>query len=214
MADGSSVSTSFTLLHDLADPVTNQAAWGTFLKRYQPLIYGWCRRVGLNDHEAEEVSAKVLLKLVVTLRSFRYDPARRFRGWLRTVVENEVKSHWRWATRHPADQGSGDSAVHERLENVEAPDGGRDDLGQLEETIHQDLQLAQEVTARVKARVKPRTWQAFWRTAVANEPAREVARSLGISVAAVYMAKSRVLTKVREEGAKLRGEGRGDGGEE
>src|SRR5262245_64439447 len=89
MTDGSTVLTSPTLLRELGDPDHRDVAWRTFLQRYQPLIYRWSRRKGLNHDDAEEVRDRVLSKLVTALRDFDYDPARRFRGWLKTVVENE-----------------------------------------------------------------------------------------------------------------------------
>jgi RNA polymerase sigma-70 factor (ECF subfamily) len=44
-----------------------------------------------------------------------------------------------------------------------------------------------------------RTWHAFWETAVEKRQAGDVAQTLGISLGAVYMAKSRVLRRLREE---------------
>src|SRR5262249_56693266 len=90
MTDGNAVLTSPTLLRDLGDPAHREAAWRTFLQRYQPLIYGWSRRQGLNHDDAEEVSAAVLSELVTALPGFVYDPARRLRAWLNKLVTHEV----------------------------------------------------------------------------------------------------------------------------
>ena len=79
MTDGNAVLTSPTLLHDLEDSDQREAAWQTFLKHYQPLIYRWSGHTGLNHDDAEEVTARVLCKLVTALRDFVYDPAHRFR---------------------------------------------------------------------------------------------------------------------------------------
>ena len=95
MTDGNAVLTSPTLLHDLGDPDQREAAWRAFLRRYQPLIYHWSRRTGLGHDDAEDISAAVLCKLVTALREFVYDPAHRFRGWLKTLVENEVRGLYR-----------------------------------------------------------------------------------------------------------------------
>jgi RNA polymerase sigma-70 factor (ECF subfamily) len=206
MSNGNGVSTNPCLLREVADPETNEAAWQTFLERYQPLIHDWCRRTRLSQDQSEEVTARVLAKLVTAMRTkFIYNPAHRFRGWLRTVVENEVKTFWRERVRHPGNLGSGDPAVHRKLDQVEAP-GALGDLAQeLDEALERDLRLAQQVTERVRARVQGSTWKAFWLTAMAKEPAGEVARWLGMTVAAVYMAKSRVGRLLREEGIRLRG---------
>src|SRR5438552_1018276 len=107
MTDASAVLTSAALLRELEDPDHREAAWRTFLTRYQPLIYRWSCRTGLSHHDAEEVTARVLSKLVTALRDFVYDPAGRFRGWLKRVVENEVRSFYRQRARRPGDRGSG-----------------------------------------------------------------------------------------------------------
>jgi RNA polymerase sigma-70 factor (ECF subfamily) len=206
MANGNGFSTNPRLLREVADPETNQAAWQTFLEHYQPLIHDWCRRARLSQDQSEEVTARVLAKLVTAMRTkFIYDPARRFRGWLRTVVENEVTTFWRERVRHPGDWGSGNPVVHRELDQVESP-GILSSLAQeLDEALECDLRLAQQVTERVRARVQDSTWKAFWLTAMAKESAGDVARRLGMTVAAVYMAKSRVSRLLREEGTRLRG---------
>src|SRR5262245_35651922 len=203
MMNDNGVVTSPTLLQDLGDPDRRDEAWRTFLERYRPLIHGWCGRSGLNAGDAEEVSAAVLAKLVRAMRTFVYDPARRFRGWLRTVVDHEVCSLWRQRARRPGDYGSGAPGVHKELEAVRAPAAVEDLVRELDETLERDLERARQVTARVRQRVGPNTWEAFWRTAIDKEPAGDVAGRLGLTVAAVYMAKRRVGCMLREEGARL-----------
>jgi RNA polymerase sigma-70 factor (ECF subfamily) len=206
MANGNGVSTNPQLLREVADPANNEAAWQTFLQRYQPLIHNWCCRSRLSQEHSEEVTARVLAKLVKAMRTkFIYDPARRFRGWLRVVVENEVITFWRERGRHPGDWGSGDPAVHRELDQVEAPRACGGLVQELDEALERDLWLAQQVTERVRARVQASTWKAFWLTAMMNEPARDVARRLRMTVAAVYMARHRVGRLLHEEGARLRG---------
>src|SRR5262249_58986846 len=121
MTDGNAVLTSPTLLRDLGDPIHREAAWRTFLQRYQPLIYGWSRRTGLNHDDAEDISAAVRAKLVTALRDFVYDPAHRFRGWLKTLVENEVRGLYRQPARRPADRGSGHPPAPPPLAPPHAP---------------------------------------------------------------------------------------------
>lgn len=197
--------TSATLLRELLSAGGRDDAWTRFLERYGTPIYVWCRRSGLSHDDAEDVRAEVLARLAVVLRAFEYDPARRFRGWLKTVVSNAVLDYWRLRGRRPGDWASGHPDVHDLLEEVEA-DGGLDELaGQLDDTIVHDLDRAHRVVARVRDRIEPRTWQAFWMTAIEQRPAREAADHLGLSIAAVYMARSRVSQMLRAAGAELAG---------
>jgi RNA polymerase sigma-70 factor (ECF subfamily) len=194
---GLDVPTSLTLVNGLRDP-GNGVAWRTFLERYQALIGEWCRGLGLSPSDAEEVSAAVLAKLVEGVRSF--DPARRFRPWLRTVVRNEALDLYRRRRRRPGDWGSGDSAVQAQLEGLEARE---DDLaGLLEEEVVKLRQAARRIAAAVRGRVQAHTWQAFELLEAQGLPVEEAGRRLGMSIAAVYKARQRVARLLREEGQK------------
>src|SRR5262249_48100354 len=148
-------------------------------------------------HDAEGVSAAVLCKLVTALRDFVYDPAHRFRGWLKTVVENEVRSLYRLRARRPGDQGSGHPIVHRRLDEVPAPDAIAGLVEQLDDTMARDLRDLEAVSRRVQARVEPHTWQAFCLTTIGQKSGRDVAEQLGMEVATVYVAKRRVGQMLR-----------------
>ena len=122
MTEGNAILTSPTLLRDLEAPGHREAAWRTFLQRYQPLIYRWSCHTGLSHDDAEEVSAAVLCKLVTALRDFVYNPAHRFRGWLKTLVENEVRSLYRQRGRRPGDRGSAHPLAQRRLDEIPTRD--------------------------------------------------------------------------------------------
>src|SRR5262249_15630863 len=166
---------------------------------YGPLIYGWCRGRRLQETDAENVTQDVLTRLVRKLRDFRYDPQRgTFRGWLRTLTGHAWSDYL--ASRQAAVVGTGDSAVLEQLAAVEA-------RADLVEHLAQafDLELLEEAQARVQLRVSPRDWQIFQDLAVNGRPGPEVAGGLGMTVAAVLMARSRVQKKLREEIQRLEG---------
>src|SRR5581483_587247 len=55
----------------------------------------------------------------------------------------------------------------------------------------------------MRAEFQPTTWRACWEHVVSNRPAAEVAAELGMTVGAVYVAKGRVLRRLREELAGL-----------
>jgi RNA polymerase sigma-70 factor (ECF subfamily) len=59
---------------------------------------------------------------------------------------------------------------------------------------------------QVRSHVEPATWQAFWQTAVEGRPAKDVAAELGLNVASVYVAKGRVLARLKEVIREVQGD--------
>jgi RNA polymerase sigma factor (sigma-70 family) len=177
--------TSGTLLGRLHDPA-DQKAWEEFYARYSPMISGWCHRWFPRD--AEDMVNEVMLLLVRRLREFVYDPAKTFRGYLKTVTHRlmaDLKEKER--ARSEVD---GDGLVEE----VEA---GEDLLARLAREF--DLELLQKAKDNVRARVEPRTWSAYVETAEQGRKGADVARDLGMKVGAVFQAKHHVLTLLQRE---------------
>ena len=146
--------------------------------------------------DADDVSQNVLLKLAHHLRSFVYDPSRRFRGFLRTMAHNACKDYLDSKRRVVA--ASADTGVHAVLESVEA----RDDLAaRLEEAF--DLERLEVAQARVRQRVEPHTWEAFRLTALEGKSGAEAAALLHMQVGTVFKAKSKVQQMLREEIERL-----------
>src|SRR5262249_22306116 len=138
----------------------------------------------------------VLLRLLLYLRSFRYNPEESFRGWLHAVTHNAWKDLCDLRAR--AVPGSGDSAVQSELESLQA----REDLvHKLEEAF--DLELLEEASARVRLRVKRERWEAYTLLDIEQLSGAEAAARLGMQVAAVYVACSAVRKMLREEIQRL-----------
>lgn len=188
--------TSATLLGRLRHSPTDEPAWNQFVIRYAPRIYSWCVHWGLQSADAEDVTQGVLTTLAVRMKTFEYDPSQRFRAWLRVVTRNAWLAFVE--ARKSAAVGSGDSVVERLLGSVEA----RDDLARrLEQEF--DQELLGVVLERVRGWIEPRTWDAFRFTALEQRPAAEAAESLGMNLAAVYMARSRVQKMIRDELARV-----------
>jgi RNA polymerase sigma factor (sigma-70 family) len=210
MAENDSPSTHHSLLELLATP-GNEAAWCEFVEQYRPFLRKRCRAAGLHDHDADEVTGRVLKKLVNAFQHFRCDPSKRFRGYLATVVRNEALRYWDQEKKPYACKGSGDPATHRRLEEIPAPLEAMAD--EVEESIHQLLAVAQQAMNEVRQRVQENTWLAFWLTTHDERPPVEVARELGLSTATVYVYKGRVLAMLRQRAEELRQEPTGSKGE-
>ncbi|HEV3081002.1 MAG TPA: sigma-70 family RNA polymerase sigma factor [Gemmataceae bacterium] len=198
MAQDEGTSTNPTLLRKLWNPDNDEDAWRAFLDRYRPLIERWCRGAGLDAADGEEVTANVLCQLARAMRTFRYDPAQRFRSWLKTVVVNAVRSYRRTMARRPGARAAGGQAIEEKLENALSRDDFKCLLQDLDNSLESDLQQASRVAANVQQRVEPHNWKAFWQTAIEGRPAAEVAAELHMTVTAVYVAKNRVGKMLRQ----------------
>ncbi len=199
MGEGDVDATSATLLGRLREQPADDAAWQEFVRRYRPRIYAYCIAFPLQPADAEDVTQAVLLKLVDRMRAFRYDPSQSFRAWLKTVTHHVLCDFLEERQRC---QGSGDSEVVRLLANVEAREGL---VRQLEAEF--DQELLDEALRRVKPRVPPRQWDAFQLTVLEGLTGAAAGAQLGMLVATVYTAKSKVQKLVREEIARLEGRG-------
>jgi RNA polymerase sigma-70 factor (ECF subfamily) len=183
--------TRASLLLRLRDP-RDEGAWEEFVRLYTPLVYGYARRQGLQDADAADLSQEVLGAVAGAVGRLDYDPRRgAFRNWLFTVVRRKL-SNWRRNGRNRV-QASGDTAAHELLEECPAPD-----TGQAVWEAEWDRRLFAWACEQARRGVTDATWQAFWRTAVDGRPVKEVAADLGMSAGAVYIARSRVVARLKE----------------
>jgi RNA polymerase sigma-70 factor (ECF subfamily) len=193
-ADSSS-RTSTSLLEQLRQLPADPAAWSRFVDRYGPRIYTWCRRWGLQDADAQDVAQDILLKLSKSLTTFRYDPSRRFRAWLRAVVRHAWQD---WLARPQQRERCGSDEVWILLASQPAADD-------LEARIEHEFaqQLLAEAKECIRARVEPTTWEVYQLTAEQNLSAADTAARLNIPEARVYKYKSRVQQMLQAEVREL-----------
>jgi RNA polymerase sigma-70 factor (ECF subfamily) len=196
MADFSASSTSVSLLSRIRGSPSDPEAWREFVQRYAPKIYRWCRQWKLQEADAEDVTQNVLARLVAKLRTFEYDPALTFRGWLKTVTQHALCDFFE-ERRRPG-LGSGDSAVALLLESVEAQ---TDLLAQLQEEF--DHEVMEEALARVRLKVPERRWEAFRLTALEGLSGAEAGARLEMNVTTVFTSKCKIQKLVQEEIRKL-----------
>jgi RNA polymerase sigma factor (sigma-70 family) len=167
------------------------AAWEQFVEIYTPLIFGFCRSRGLQEADAADVAQEVMRAVSRSIGRFDYNPEQgTFRSWLFTVTRNKFNNFIERRRNHPP--AAGGTAVQELLEAQPCPE--HDDNWDHE--YHQ--RLFDWACDRIRPEFQENTWQAFWRTAVGEESGEEVAKALGLSVGAVYIAKSRVRMRLRE----------------
>jgi RNA polymerase sigma-70 factor (ECF subfamily) len=170
------------------------AAWERLVAIYSPVVYGWCRSARLNPDEAMDVVQDVFRAVLIAVGQFRGDrEGDTFHGWLRTITRNKVRDYFRAAARRPTAVGGTDA--QRRLTNITSEQSLADEE---DESAVTGGIVARALEA-VKLEFEPNTWAACWRTTVDGEGASDVAAALGMTVGAVYKAKSRVLARLRVE---------------
>jgi RNA polymerase sigma-70 factor (ECF subfamily) len=170
------------------------AAWDRLVQLYSPLVDRWCRQASLQDADADDVRQEVLMAVARGLDNFRRDAAvGTFRGWLRAITRHKIANHWR---RTPPGQAAGGSDAYEQFQQIPAQ-GSEDtpDPATAEET---DV-LYRRALHLLATEFEEGTWKAFWRVVVEGQRPADVAADLNVTRNAVYLAKSRVMTRLREE---------------
>lgn len=180
--------TSVSLLERLRQPVDADEAWNRFVQLYTPLLFHWARHLGLASADAADLVQDVFTVLIQKLPTWVYDPAKSFRGWMRTVLINK----WRESKRRRTVEANAANLV--QASDVAEPDHAVefDEADYRRHLVGRALELMQ-------AEFQPATWQACWQCVVQGRTAAEVAAELNITVNAVYLAKSRVLRRLHQE---------------
>lgn len=190
----SSPTTRASLLLRLAD-TENQQGWQEFVELYEPLVHRLLRKSGLQDADLREVAQDVFLAVSRNVANFEPTHCRgSFRGWLRTITRNLLINLLEQRRRRIG-AGTGSTDMIDLLHQVPAPDAHA--------SVVVDTELRRRLfhhaADRVRKEFQPATWQAFWQTAVESNEVSEVCRRLGMTPGAVYIARSRVIARLRKE---------------
>lgn len=167
--------------------------WERFVHLFTPLLSRWAFRFGVTPTDTEDALQEVFVLLFAKLPRFRRDPEGSFRAWLWTVFRRELLARFRRENRHT-------SATAEQLERLLTPDG-------VPEASEEEYRrsLVSRALRLVKTDFPEKTWGMFWRVAVEGEPGVKVAEEFGVTANAVYLARGRVLARLRAELSGLDG---------
>ena len=180
-------STSESLLIRLKS-ARDHYAWSRFVELYTPLIFYWARKIGLETNDAADLAQDVLAIVFQKLPEFEYDCSGSFRGWLRTITLNKQREHLRRKS----------VGAHGVSQSVLA-----DVAGANEAESAWDLNYKQALVSRamemMESEFQPGTWKALKQYVIDGKSAKEVAAASGLSVWTIYAAKSRLMTRLRDE---------------
>lgn len=189
--------TSLSLLNRLRRSPESET-WHRLVELYAPLIRAWLRKYDVQEADADDLVQEVLLAVAKDLGQFDHGgQAGAFRGWLKAIVINRLRHFWRARQRRP--QARGDSDIEERLAQLEDP---ASEMSQVWNQEH-DQYVLRQLLVLAEPHFAPTTWKAFWRVALDGARPDAVARELDISLNAVFIAKSRVLSRLRQEAEGL-----------
>jgi RNA polymerase sigma-70 factor (ECF subfamily) len=168
------------------DPV----AWQRLAVLYGPLVYGWARRAGVRGEDAADITQEVFRAVAVRAPHLQHGrPGDTFRGWLWTVTRNKLGDFWRQRAHQPV--ATGGSTAQELLALVAQDDASASGPPGPDGLVRRAVEV-------VRAEFEVRSWEAFWQVTVDGRAAADVARELGITANAVYVARSRILRRLRE----------------
>lgn len=179
-----------SLLLRLRD-VNDADAWREFVRLYTPLVFNHCTRHGLQEADAADVAQEVMRVAAGAMPEFRYDAERgKFRGWLLQTTRHRLQKFFAKRQRFP--QAASETAIERLLDR----EPGTDEQARWEEEYRQ--RLFDWAAEKARPEFQSTTWEAFRLTAVECVSVKEVANRLGISIGAVYIARSRVIARLRE----------------
>lgn len=184
--------TQASLIARVKNPA-DAAAWTEFLAIYRPVVYRLARAKGLQDSDAEDLAQRVFLSVSRAIGAWEPTAAAPpFRVWLFKITRNAILNA---LTRKHPDQPAGSTSVWELLHQHPATEDGSSEEF-LKESRREAFRWAAE---EIRNEFSPVTWNLFWQTAIVGQPAEEVAAQYRRTPGAVYMARFRVMKRLKEK---------------
>jgi RNA polymerase sigma factor (sigma-70 family) len=169
-------------------------AWNRLVELYTPLIRRWLGQVGVRMNDGDDLVQEVLTVVVRRFPEFKHNQRTgAFRAWLRAIAVNCARDFWKANRLKPSAVGGSDFGSY---------------LGQLEDSTHplaeawdreHDVHVTRQLLELLKPEFEGKTWEMFRRFVLDGVPAADVAKELGTTSNAVFIAKSRVLARLRQE---------------
>ncbi len=183
--------TSVSFLDSLtADCDSN--SWREFVDLYDPLIRVWLSGQHVRPQERDDIVQEVITVVLRRLPEFQRNRTGSFRSWLKTITVFCWQNYRRKNVNKAAVVGGSDFA--ELIGQLEDPASQLSRQWDLEH----DQYVLKRLLEKIRPSVKPSTWDAFRLVSIEGQSSEQAAEALGITVNAVYVAKSRVLSQLRQ----------------
>jgi len=175
---------------------TDAEAWDEFVTIYAPLIQRLAQKQGLQPSDADDLVQEVMTSVSQSVsRWLERDDRGSFRAWLFRMARNQaVNLLTRRKTKALA---TGGSAADQQLHQLAAASCESDF----------ELEYRREVfryaAMQVREAVCETSWTAFWMTHVEGQSVDDVAGQLKISAGSVYVARSRVMARLRDRAHQM-----------
>jgi RNA polymerase sigma factor (sigma-70 family) len=172
-------------------------AWGRFCDCFRPVVMEFARQLGLSAVDAEDAAQETMVAFVKALRSGKYDRERgRLSHWLFGVAKRVILN---LRGRQPLEQLVADKTTGTSFWDLIEDDH---DIRRSWETEWRQMVLARSLE-QVRREFDPSVVEAFELYSLRGVPIEDVTRRLNVSRNAVYIAKSRILSRLRELAGQL-----------
>lgn len=183
--------TRYSLIERIRSP-EDAEAWTEFTSIYQPVIFGICKSKGMQHADATDVTQEVMARVASAIEKF--DPTHSrvtFRGWLYRVTQNLVTDFFRKNEKNVLANASPELPITSEL-RVESQESQQF-------ALNFKRQVFVVVAKKIQSQAAQNTWRAFWETEVEQRPVEDVARELDMTTGSVYVARSRIIARMRKE---------------
>lgn len=166
--------------------------WGTFCNHFRPVIENFAKQLGLTETDAEDAAQQTMIEFIESFRKGKYQREKgHLSNWLfgiaRYVILN-IRSH------KPSEQ-----LIADRTAGTSFMDFVQDDkIIEHKWEIEWKQMVLEKCLEQARQEFEPKVLEAFSLYAISQVPVEDVCRRLDMSPNAVYISKSRVLSRLRE----------------